>query len=398
MSGFVCRVVDAEGKRTTFHRDAVHKAAVLRDLNQEGYFILSVEPAPSAVDLPVKELKPAIVLEFTQILATLMANGLQLKDALSIARRVGSASIGPIFRHVEEQVGKGDSLYDSLSGWRGSFSPLYLGLVRIGQKTGDLASIFQRLGEYLASRQAMRTKMVNSLVYPLFVLGVAVVGIVLLATVILPKLTGMIGSLNPQAAAAYRRNIGTFRVGAGVATGLIGAAGALAWASLRLRSRNADWARRFDAALLKIPVIKAFSRCSFGLNFSFAMETLLTSGYSLDDALAESSFVVGNLSFRAGLTSARESVIKGRPLSAALLDERIFPQMLTGWMAVGEGANDLVKSFSQVKAFYQKETDTLYSRFMNLAEPALIVTVGGILIVLILTFITPIFTMLGNLL
>ena len=82
----------------------------------------------------------------------------------------------------------------------------------------------------------------------------------------------------------------------------------------------------------------------------------------------------------------------------ALREEKTFPQVLIGWMAIGEGAHDLVKSFAQVRAYYQKETDKLYARFMNLAEPALIVTVGVILVTLILTFVTPIFSMLGSLL
>jgi type II secretory pathway component PulF len=398
MSSFVCRVVDAKGARSTFRRDAAQKAAVLRDLNQEGYFILSVEPASSAAAPRVKALKASVVIEFTQVMATLMANGLQLKEALSIARRVGSSSIEPVFRHVEDRVGKGDSLFDALSAWQSGFSPLYLGLVRIGEKTGDLASVFQKLGDYLAGRQAIRSKMLNSLIYPAFVLCVAVVGIALLVIIILPKLMLMIESLNPQAAAVYRRNVAAFNAGASILMALLAALAVMLLTALRMRSRNADWARRLDAVILRIPVAGTLARCTFGLNFTYAMETLLTSGYSLEDALGESSLIVGNEVFKVGLTSAREAVIKGRPLSAALMEEKVFPQALTGWVAVGEGANDLVKSFSQVRAFYQKEMDKHYSRFMNMAEPALIVAVGGILVTLILAFITPIFTMLGNLL
>jgi Type II secretory pathway, component PulF len=398
MSSFECRVVDAKGERKTFSREAVHKAAVVRDLNQEGFFILSIEQRLSLPDAPTKGLKGSTLLEFTQVLATLMANGLQLKDALSIARQLGTQAAAPLFEHVEGRVAKGDSLYDSLLTWQSSIPPIYLGLVRIGEKTGDLATVFQRLGEYLAGRQAMRTKMINSLVYPLFVLGVAVAGIVLLVTIILPKMTGMISSLNPEAAAAYMRNITALKTSAAIALLLALVLFAAIVAFARIRSRNGDWGRRIDASLLKIPVVASFLRCSFGLNFSFAMETLLASGYSLEDALEESAFVVGNKAYRAALGSARENVIKGRALSSSLAAEKIFPQVLTGWMAVGEGANDLLKSFAQVKAYYQKATDSLYSRFMSLTEPALIVAVGAILITLILTFITPIFTMMGNLL
>jgi type II secretory pathway component PulF len=397
MSTFICRVVDGQGKRTTFHREAAHEAAILRDLNQEGYFILSVTPSASASELPTSKLRATQVLEFTQILATLMANGLRLKEAVSIAARIGGKSVAPLLKQVEERVGKGDSLFEALSAWRSGFSPLYLGLIRIGEKTGDLSTIFQRLREYLAGRQAVRAKTINSLVYPLFVLSVAVVGIVLLATLVLPGLTGMIGSLNPQAAALYQRNVSRFQAGAGLVVAIIVALAAFIGFSFRLKSRNQEWAKRFDGFLLRVPVIGVFSKCAFGLNFSFAMETLLTSGYPLEEALMEGSWVVGNARYREGLIRVRDRVIKGVRLSEALQQEAIFSELLIGWMAVGEGAHDLVRSFTQVRAYYQQETDKLYSRFTNLAEPALIVTVGVILITLILTFITPIFTMLGHL-
>jgi len=397
MSTFVCSVVDAKGNRTSFRRDAAHEAAILRDLNQEGYFIISVQPALAAGGAQIRKLKASLVLEFTQILATLMANGLRVKEAISIARRVGAKAVAPLLQHVEQRVEKGDSLFDSLSAWKSSFSPLYLGLIRIGEKTGDLAMIFQRLGDYLRGRQALRSKMVNSLYYPAFILGIAVLGIILLATLLLPGLTGIIGSINPHVAAVYKQNVMHFQAGAGVFVAVIVLAAAMITFSLSFRSRNADWALRFDAFLLKLPVVRTFLQVSFGLNFSFAMETLLTSGYSLENALEESAWVVSNAAYRSGMARVKDRVVKGTLLSEALRQEKLFPQVLTGWMAVGEGAHDLVKSFAQVRAYFQQESDKLTSIITSLAEPAIIVMVGVIMITLILTFITPIFTMLGNL-
>jgi len=398
MSTFVCRVVDPGGKRQILRRDAAHEAAILRDLNQEGYLILAVTPASELDRLPRRSLKPALVLEFTQILATLMANGLGLKEALSVARHVATGQVAPLLARVEERVAKGDSLHDSLSAWAAGFPPLYRGLIRIGEKSGDLGAIVQRLADYLAGRQALRDRMVNSLVYPVFVLSVAVIGIVLLATLILPKLTGMIGSLNPRAAALYQANVAGFQRGAGLLVILVLVAVAALVLILRMRRKNIDLALRVDSLLLKLPAVGRFLQFSFGLNFAFAMETLLSSGYPLEEALEESSWVISNRRYKQSLLSARDRVVKGARLSEALRAEAIFPQAVVGWMAVGEGAHDLVKSFAQLRAYYQKETDKVYARFMNLAEPALIVAVGLVLVILILTFITPIFTMLGELL
>ncbi len=394
---FVCRVIDADGKRTVLRREAPHEDSIVRDLNQEGFFILSVRSASDDRGGAATRLKSAVVLEFSQILATLTSNGLAIKEALTIAQRLGGKSVAPLLGDVESRVAKGSSLFDALSAWGSSFSPLYLGLVRIGEKTGDLSSIFQQLVGYLSGRQALRDKTINSLVYPAFVLCLAFVGSVLLLTVVLPGLTGMVSSLNPQAAAVYQGNIGRFQlVGTIVlaATALL-VAGVVA--ALSRRNTDAAWALRVDALLLRVPLWGAFTRASFGFNFAFAMETLLSTGYPLEEALEESSWVVGNRRYREGLIRARDSVLKGVPLSEALRAQRVFPEVLIGWMAVGEGAQDLVRSFAQVRAFYQRDIDKLFSRFMNLVEPSLIVGVGIVLLVMILNFITPVFTMMGNL-
>ena len=240
-------------------------------------------------------------------------------------------------------MGKGDSLFDTLSEWRSGSPPLYLGLVRIGEKTGDLATIFQRLSDYLVGRQALRSKTVSSLVYPVFVLAIAVIGIILLATLILPGLTGMIGSLNPQAAALYQRNVLRFQTGAGVFGPSSPSSAALS-DSRSACERATRWARPPRQLPPGVPVLGRFFRVAFGLNFSFAMETLLTSGYTLEEALEEGSWAVGNLRYRDGLMNVRDRVVKGVLLSEALRQERVFPQVLIGWMAVGEGAHDLVKS------------------------------------------------------
>ncbi len=395
---FVCRVIDAGGKRTVLRRDAPHEDSIVRDLNQEGYFILSVASASHDRGGGTTRLKSAVVLEFSQILATLTANGLAIKEALTIAQRLGGKAVAPLLNDVEVRVAKGSSLFDALSAWESSFSPLYLGLVRIGEKTGDLSSIFQQLVGYLAGRQVLRDKTVNSLVYPAFVLGLAFVGSILLLTVVLPGLTGMVSSLNPQAAAVYQGNVGRFQVVGGIVLAALALVAAAVITALSRRKSDDAWALRVDALLLRVPLWGAFTRASFGFNFSFAMETLLSTGYPLEEALQESSWVVGNRRYREGLIRARDSMLKGVPLSEALRAQKVFPEVLIGWMAVGEGAQDLVRSFAQVRAFYQRDIDKLFSRFMNLVEPSLIVGVGVVLLVMILNFITPVFTMMGNLL
>jgi len=399
MRTFISRVVDDKGKRSTLIREGAHEGAIIRDLNQEGYYILSVKTVDQDSGQGLQKVSPKAVLEFTQILMTLSSNGLKLKEALSIAKRLGSPLVNPLLIDIEARVAKGSSLYDALSAWKRSFSSLYLGLIRIGEKTGDLSAIFKRLSDYLVGRQALREKTISALIYPAFVMAIAILGAVLLVTLVLPGLSGMVSSLNPKAALLYQTNLKSFQFNAAVFLVVLMLCLLGVWRAFSLRHHNPAWALRLDSFILKVPLAGSFRRSFFGFNFSFAMETLLSSGYPLEEALEESSLVIDNRLYRKAMLNAREGITKqGLTFSQALKNERVFPPILVDWMAVGEGAQDLIGSFGQVRAFYQKETERLFSGFMGLIEPALIVVVGIVMLVMILNFITPIFTMMGNLL
>ncbi len=136
MKQFTCFVASPEGRRQTIYREAPHKEAVLRDLNQEGYVILSVEVSSERSN-STSRIKSEIVLEFTQILATLTANGLKLNEALTVAQKLGRSKVSGLLAFCAQRVSKGESLYHTLSNFRSGFPPIYLGLIRIGEKTGD---------------------------------------------------------------------------------------------------------------------------------------------------------------------------------------------------------------------------------------------------------------------
>ncbi len=261
-----------------------------------------------------------------------------------------------------------------------------------------MAAIFARLATYLLSRKTLRDKTVSALVYPAFILSVVVVGLVLLAIFVLPNLTGMISSMNAKAAQQYQLNIEGFQVKLIITIILFIIIALGVTLALVAKKTRPLWAIFIDGLFLKIPGLRGFLAANFGLNFAFAMETLLNSGYTLEEALQEGEAVAENQRFALGLSRAREKVMKGLKFSESLQEENVFPSLLVGWMAIGEGAHDLVKSFAQIRTYYQSELDKLFTRVMNLAEPVLIAVVGAILLMVIMTFITPIFTMMQNVL
>ena len=397
MNRYQCQVAHADGKRVSFERTAVSEAVVIRDLSSEGYFILGIQEVGSLRSSTATKLSPASVVKFTEILATLMQNGLTLKDALALAKPLGGKDLGLFLAQLDAQVNKGTSLHQALSAVGRGFSPLYLGLVRIGESTGDLGAIFPRLVEFLKADKAIRDKTISALVYPVFVLTVALVGIALLSLFVLPTLTESIGGVNRQIALSYQSNVASFQFGTAlvftIITLVVGA-----FVGLRLAARSsAKVALTFDSWILRLPMAGTLVWQLFSLNVSFALEILLSSGFSLEAALKESASIISNRSLGASWSRVQESVVRGSTLSAALRLENRYPQTFCGWVEVGEAAHDLKRCFAQLRTYYQHELDVLSTRFSNLAEPVLIVLVGILIILLVLTFITPIFTMLGSL-
>ena len=132
-------------------------------------------------------------------------------------------------------------------------------------------------------------------------------------------------------------------------------------------------------------------------NFLFAMETLTESGFAVEDALQEAENVVDNLALQSEISKARMKVLKGENLSSAFLDNPIFSNRLSRWMSIGEKSGQVEKAFSQLRQHYQGEIEKWSSHFINIIEPALILFVGAIILLIILFFVMPIFSLYGNL-
>lgn len=397
MKVYLCRVVDREGRRLAIRREAMKEATVLRDLDQEGFLVLSVRPAGEE---PVRSRRPgrALLLEFTEVLSNLLSGGLGLKDALETARRVSSGELARLMGEVETAVAKGSGLRDALARSGTDFPPLYLGLVAVGERAGDLSTAFGRLAEYLAGRKALSDKLATALVYPVFVLCVAVIGMAGLVLFVLPNLETMVKSLNPAASAVYEGKVANFRGGAALAGLVLTLAATASSILIFLRARNESLGLALDSLLLGVPVLRAVLEDNFGMNFAFAMEMLLAAGLPIEEALEESARVVSNRRYRASLRRVRLGVMEGRQLSESLKSEKVFPRLVITWVAIGEGGHDLAASFARLREHYRRESDKTLSRAAGLAEPALILIVGAILMALIFSFVLPIFTMLGGLL
>jgi type IV pilus assembly protein PilC len=127
------------------------------------------------------------------------------------------------------------------------------------------------------------------------------------------------------------------------------------------------------------------------------METLTGAGFAVEDALLEAGNVVENRALRSGIHQVREKILRGEALSAAFMENAVFPERLSRWVHIGEKSGNIEKAFAQLRSYYQSEVERWSTRFMNLIEPVLILSVGVIIFLFIIFFVMPIFTIYGSL-
>ena len=397
MPVYACRVVDSRGRSKRISRESVSEEMVLRDLSQSNLYPLSIEETKQGGKKRGFKITARQLAEFTETIALLLSSGLMLKDALEIARDSSTGSrLQKLCSMLLGQIEKGGSLHEAVkeSGMR--LPNICGGLFRIGEKLGSLERTFTHLSSYLTQERKLKEKLVSAMIYPGIVLGVAIAGVAVIATVVLPRIAAIFAQIDTVVPVRIDsvvngvKNVAAFVIVVSLA--LIG----ISFIRSFSKKREGKTAEVMDGILLKIPIIGKLEQLRASFKFSFAMESLTGGGYSLEDALEEASGVVGNCAYRAGILRSRESILNGDELSRTFLTSGVFPERLSRWIAVGDRSGRLEAVFSQLRKYYQAEMEKWSSRFMSLIEPMLILLVGGAIFIVIIIFVVPILSIYGS--
>lgn len=401
MPTYRCRVADSRGKTRELVFEAKSEDLVLRDLSAQGLFpieIAATEP-DAGHRRSGRTVSKKAVIDFTDSLALMLSSGVSFKDAVRVlAASVLDRGAKSLASSVSESLAKGKPFSEALAPFGRSFSSVYRGLVRIGERIGTLESVIQRLSLYLHEDRKIRDRALNALTYPALVLCVAVLGAGLIAAVVLPGMREMFASLGDAYAERIDRAVGAMT---GVMIGLAvtpAAAAAAALTALAVRRKNRPFAMRFEAIMFRLPAVGAYMKKRSIMHFAFAMEILTANGVPVEDSLTEAASGIASELFREEAARLRRAVERGERLSAAFLATGFFPERIGVWTAVGEQTGQVDKVFAQIRMTYQAEIENWSARFMTLIEPAVILVMGAMMLMLVLVFIVPMFSMFGSLL
>ena len=332
----------------------------------------------------------------TRQLATLVGAGVTVVQALSaLAEQTENRRLKAEIARVRDRVNEGASLADALA--QGDiFSELYIGMVRAGEAGGALEGVLVRLATYLEDQVRLRNKIGSIIIYPLFMLGFALVVVAALVTVVLPQITTLLASLD-QELPIYTVIIIEASEFARTWWWAIGAVSVTGFLLMRAFVSTERGRAVKDRFLLRLPVVGRVTRTVAISRFTRTLATLLSGGIPIVRALATAREVANNTVIGEAVDAARESITEGASLAQPLRASGEFPPMVTHMIEVGEASGELEAMLDKVAQTYDEEVETTVTRLTALLEPFLILIMVGIVLVIILATLVPLLEITSSL-
>lgn len=327
----------------------------------------------------------------TRQLATLVRSGLPLEESLlAVSQQTEKPRIKSILLGVRSRVVEGHTLADGFAEFPYVFPEIYRATVAAGEQSGRLDTVLERLADYTESRQQIRQKVSNALVYPI-ALTVMCFGIVsLLLVFVVPKVVNVFETSKRELPIATQILIGSSAFFRAYGVYVLILLAIAAWLIGRWL-RNPGPRRRFHLSLLRLPLVGRLVRGFNTARFTRTMSILTASAVPVLESLRIASEVVTNIPMREAVTEASERIREGSPIAKSLGASRLFPPMTIHLIASGETSGELETMLERAATNQERELDGLIGTLLGLMGPVLIVIMGLIVMGIVFALLLPIF-------
>lgn len=380
--------------------EAASQEVVIRHLQSQGHIPIRAEKVtraavaekPTVSGLFRRRAGRADVDVFTIELATLLRAGLPLDKALEMLVAIAER---PAFRGVLEQlledVRGGAFLSAALEPHGRLFSRFYRNMVKAGEASGALDAALERLAAFMERSRELRDSILAALLYPVVLVVVGVLSLVVILGVVIPKISEMFAEAGQRLPWFTQAVVAT---GSFVETYWWAITLACVGIYLFVRRQYAHPAGRlrWDARLLRLPLVGSLVARLEAARFTRTLGTLLGNGVPLLDAIAIAKEVVANQVIAEGIRRVSERVRQGEGLARPLTESRVFPPLAGHLMQVGEESGNLEAMLVQLAQIYEREVQSALRRLMAVLEPALILGLAVIIATIILSIVVAIFS------
>ncbi|MEV7632542.1 type II secretion system F family protein [Microbacterium sp. NPDC089318] len=383
--------------------DATSEAVVTSKLRAQG--LMPIEVAPIAktglrMEIALPSLKrgvPAKTLAiFARQMSALINAGLPLLRTLNVlADQTSDKKLRAVVVTVASDVEAGSSLSASLQRHPLIFPPLMVSIVRVGESGGFLGAALESIAENYQKQAELHGKIRSATTYPAVVLVIAMLGVLVMVTFIVPVFENMFkglgGELPLPTLILVTISHNMIWILPAVAVAIL-----IAWVWW-MRNRYTDGYRKIvDPIKLKLPIFGPLVTKMAVARFSRNLSMMLDAGVPIIQALSIVGQASNNWKIEQTVRDIQESIRAGRSFALPLSSAAVFPPMVSQMVAVGEESGTLGQMLGSIADFYEDEVETATEQLSSLIEPLLIVGLGVIIGGMVISLYMPIFTLYGD--
>ncbi len=329
----------------------------------------------------------------TRQMSTLLAASLPIEEALrAVAQQTEKRHVSAMVMAIRSRVLEGHSLASGLAEFPSAFSDLYRATVTAGEQSGHLDAVLENLAGYTERRYDSSRNVEMAMYYPviLMLLALGIVGALLVYVV--PDIVKVFESSEQELPWLTAALIGLseFVRGYGwlLLLGIAGAAVLIRWLA-----QQPDIRLEWDRRKFSVPLVRRITRTNNSSRYASTLSILTLSGVPLVEAMRIAADVVSNRWLKRGLADATRRVSEGTSLRVALESVGQFPPMMLHMVASGEASGELDQMLAKVAEYQQQELERLVTTIVRMFEPAMLLVMGGVVMMIVLAILLPILSM-----
>lgn len=377
------------------------------DINEAAQYLRSKELTPIhiikeqdnliAKAFPMmRKVKTGDLVLFTRQLSSMLSSGLTLMKALGILKdQIQNPAMSEIVNSIINDVEEGKTLSSSLSKYPNVFSPIYVSLIKAGESSGLLDKVLSRLADNLEKQTKLRGTIKGALMYPVIVVILMALVMFIMMIFVIPQLTTLYQNLNvplpftTQVVIGFSNFISSFWF-----VIVLAVAGIVYF--FRRWKKTVEGELIIDSIMLKLPIFGRLIQQTILAEFSRTFGLLVGTGTLVVDALIQTADTANNVHYRNAIKDVSKQVEKGVTIGDAMSVYSLFPPILIQLVKIGEQTGKVDESLARASEYFEREVDQTVKALTTAMEPLIMVVLGIGVAFLILSVITPIYSLISS--
>lgn len=328
--------------------------------------------------------------------AIILSSGLPIVRTIElVGNQTENRRMKEILADVAADVSVGYGLADSFANHGKELPTTFIETVRAGEQSGDLAEVFRSLSEYFEQRSRTHGKVISALIYPAFVIGIAIVVVAIIMVFAVPMFKSTFESMGTELPWITKALIAqsdffvhwTWLVALIIIALIVG---------IKMWKKREDGRLKIARFNLKVPIAGHIALMSASQQYASTMAIMLNAGLSIINSVDVTGRAMSNYALGSKLRTIIPDLESGKQLGPSLAKLEAFPDLLVEMSAVGEESGSLESTLHTLSVYYDNEVSVATARALSVLEPVIIVILAVFVVGILFSVYLPMFSMYGG--